>query len=249
MSDHEQLDERNFIHEILDDEERSTHAKYRRLVVGEQSLGAWLRYELTTSLLGWIPGPAGLWLRKTFYPGLLRRCGKNVIFGRNVTLRCAHNVDLGDGVFIDDNVYLDGRGAGAELVKIGCNAIIGRNALLHAKLGPIHIGSHASIGANSMIVSQGGVFLGSWVSLAGGAKVSGGLFEMKPPGDCSRPPFVRYTKGPIRIGECSMIGSGATVLDGVSIGKRCVVGPNSLVAMDIPDDATTSVRPPLVIKN
>lgn len=43
-------------------------------------------------------------------------------------------------------------------------------------------------------------------------------------------------KAPIAIGEDTWIGAGVTILPGITIGKRCVIGACSLVTHDIPDD-------------
>ena len=39
--------------------------------------------------------------------------------------------------------------------------------------------------------------------------------------------------GPVRIGDCTHIGSQSVVLRGVSIGDHCVVGAHSLVNRDV----------------
>jgi len=49
--------------------------------------------------------------------------------------------------------------------------------------------------------------------------------------------------GKTRIGERSVIGAGVTVRAGVTIGKRVMVGCNSFVNRDIPDDSTVGGVP------
>ena len=54
--------------------------------------------------------------------------------------------------------------------------------------------------------------------------------------------------GAIRIGFGTMIGVGVSVLSGVSIGRYCVIGANSVVTHDIPDGMVAAGSPARVIK-
>lgn len=53
--------------------------------------------------------------------------------------------------------------------------------------------------------------------------------------------------GPIRIGDNTFIGSGSTILPGVSIGKNCVIGAMSVVTRPIPDDCVAVGAPAKVL--
>ena len=59
---------------------------------------------------------------------------------------------------------------------------------------------------------------------------------------------MRYTKGPITLGDNTILAYGAIVIDGVTIGKNCMVGPGCTVISDLPDDASISNRPGIVLK-
>ena len=52
-----------------------------------------------------------------------------------------------------------------------------------------------------------------------------------------------YRTGAVHIGEAAMIGAGAIVLPGVTIGERGRVAANSLVTEDVPDGATVAGVP------
>ncbi|MBP5395319.1 MAG: hypothetical protein J6Y18_05410 [Candidatus Methanomethylophilaceae archaeon] len=43
---------------------------------------------------------------------------------------------------------------------------------------------------------------------------------------------------PIKIGEDCWIGANVTILPGVTIGDRCIIGAGSVVTKDVPDDST-----------
>lgn len=53
---------------------------------------------------------------------------------------------------------------------------------------------------------------------------------------------------PVEIGEGCWIGEKVTILPGVTIGKRCVIGANSVVTHDIPDYSIAVGSPAVVIK-
>ncbi len=57
------------------------------------------------------------------------------------------------------------------------------------------------------------------------------------------------TGAPIHIGEGSLIGYGAVILPGVTIGKYCFIGAGSVIAKDIPDHTVVSNHSNLVMKS
>ncbi len=242
------LHEDSFIRQKLFATNMSALTRYRVLVIGNRSLLFLIWYELVTVLFGSIPGAVGLYLRKIFYRTLFKEIGKGVVFGRNVTIRCPSHIVLGNQVVIDDGCFLDGRGAEKGKLVIGDNVILNRNCTVQSKVGPLHIGANCLIGAGTTIVSQGGVCIGQWVGFAGGCKVSGGLFELKPSEDTSDPPWTRHTKGPVRIDGRCVFAYGAIVLDGVHIGQRCMIGPGTVVMQDLPDGSIASTRPGVILR-
>ena len=109
----QKLDEQDYIRSKLFGSNVSVIRRYADLVVGpEASWWQLLRYEMITMLFGGLPGALGLALRKLFYPRLFRRCGRGVVFGRDLVIRNGHRIALGDNVIIDDACVIDGRGAG-----------------------------------------------------------------------------------------------------------------------------------------
>ncbi len=140
-TDLQQLDEQDYLRSKLFTSNASMARRYADLVVGPgASLWRLAGYELVTMLLGRASGALGLALRRIFYPSLFRRCGRGVVFGRDLVIRNAHLISLGDHVIIDDGCILDGRGAGPAGVEIGDRTILGRGVSVQAKIGPIRIG-------------------------------------------------------------------------------------------------------------
>ena len=113
------------IQKELFDAKKSKLAKYKELVLGENSTAFLIKYELITTLVSWLPGALGLVLRSKLYPHLLGRVGRNVTFGANVVLRHPRKIRIGDNVVIDDNVVLDAKGEENQGITIG-NGEIGR---------------------------------------------------------------------------------------------------------------------------
>lgn len=240
------LDEGQFIRDRLGDAKRSAWRRYSLLVLGRESLSALLVFELKMLLFGGVPGALGLALRKRFFRSLFGSCGRNAIFGRNLTIRNARNIHLGDNVTIDDNTLLDGRGARERGVVIGDNVIIGANVTINSKVGDIVIGNNCNIGSTSTITAQGGVEIGDWCQIAGGCKISGGRFQLEPDMPEGRP-FSRFTMGPIRIGHTSFLGGSVNVTDGCEIGECCVVGTGAVVMSDIPPYSVYMPRPGMIM--
>lgn len=54
---------------------------------------------------------------------------------------------------------------------------------------------------------------------------------------------------PVRIGDGSFIGIGAVILPGVTIGRHCMIGANSVVSRDVPDFSVAVGVPARVIKH
>jgi acetyltransferase-like isoleucine patch superfamily enzyme len=239
------LDEDSYIRSQLFSGERSIVRRYAELVVGpEASYGRLLQYELITMLCGRVSGALGLALRKLLYPRLFRRCGKGVVFGRDLVVRNAHLIDIGDHAVLDDGCVIDGRGAGPEGVTIGNRVILGRGVSIQAKIGPIAIGDDSDIGMGTVIHAQGGVAIGRAVVMGGGCKLSGGVFQTErgeadgaadeAAGGMAARGQTRWTKGPIRIGDRCLIGFGCLFLDGVELGEGVVLGAGSVVVRSLP---------------
>lgn len=57
-------------------------------------------------------------------------------------------------------------------------------------------------------------------------------------------PTQNLESAPIRIGEGTNIGMGACILPGVSIGKHCSIGANTVISKDVPDYTIVSAVHP-----
>ena len=68
-----EIEKGTIFREKLADAQASPLRTYMDLTVGQVGFARFLLYEFLTSLLGPMPGGAGFFLRKKFYPALLKR--------------------------------------------------------------------------------------------------------------------------------------------------------------------------------
>lgn len=242
-----ELDKQQLIRQRLFATQQSSAARYRSLVTGRPGLWSWLRYELTTTLCGGLPGALGLAVRRVACRGLFRRCGRGLVLGRGVTLRHADKISLGRNVVIDDFCVLDGRGAGDEGLVIEDEVILNRGTIVQSKFGPVRIGTGTNIGANSHVCAMGGVDIGAGVLITGGCILSGGQYHTEKL-DVPIMQQGAYTTGPISIGDGSWLGMRVLVLDGVRVGRGCAIGAGAVVNQDLPDHAVAAGVPARVVR-
>lgn len=110
---------------------------------------------------------------------------------------------FGEGANIYESSYVYGD------VRVGPGAWIGPFTMLDALRAPIEIGAHCSISA--------GVHIYTHDAVRRALRGNQGDFEV----------------APVRIGDCTYVGSQSVILHGVTIGDHCVVGANSLVKADV----------------
>lgn len=220
--------------------------KYQDLVVGSRSLGRLLLHEAVILLSSWVPGALGLALRKLLYPLLLGSVGRGVVFGQGVVLRHAHKVRLGDGVTVDDLVVLDAKGTSNRGIDVGRGVFLGRGTILSCKDGDIAIGDHGNFGFHCEVFSGSSVTVGRHGLFAAQSYLVGGGHEFEREGLAviDQP---RSSRG-IVLGDNVWLGTGAKVLDGVTIGSDVVVGANAVVTTDLPDGAIAAGVPARVLR-
>lgn len=239
--------------EILDIQQQlvksdvSPMRKYLALVIGRGSWLSLLKYEVIILVSSSVPGALGLALRKVLYPRLLKKCGRNVVFGANVVLRHPKKIVIGDNVVVDDNCLLDAKGESNAGIAIGSGVFIGRNTILHCKNGDIIIGDDVNIGFNCDIASSNRVEIGRKVLIAAYSYIVGGGHDFSR-SDSSVMDQKRTAKG-ISIGAEAWIGAGVIVQDGCSVGEGTIVGAGAVVNADLPDKVIAVGLPARVLRN
>jgi len=234
---------------LMGDASRSPLRKYRELNYGPLSAGKALYAELVFCLFGPLSGAAGLFCRKLFYRPLFGRISRNVIFGRNVTIRHPSKIRLGAGTVIDDGAVLDAKGEGNEGLMIGSGVYIGRNTIVYCKGGSITLGDRVNLAANCQVFSSNALSIGAGTVVGAFSYfLSGGEYECR-----SDVPFAfqsgMETQGPLAIGANCWIGARVTVLDAACVGDHCVIGAGAVVTKPIPADSLAVGVPARVIRS
>jgi acetyltransferase-like isoleucine patch superfamily enzyme len=235
------------IQQELFDEKRSKADKYRDLVIGRPGWGPLLAHELVTLVSGWVPGALGLFLRAKLYPRILRRVGRNVVFGVNVTLRHPHKIQIGDNVVIDDQCCLDAKGTDNQGITIGDGVFIGRNTILSCKNGDIVVDDRANLGFNCEIFSASRVRVGKSVLMAAYTYLVGGdhLYDRV---DIPVLEQGRTARG-IEVDDNVWLGAHVVVTDGSRVGRDAIVGAGAVVVGEIPEFAIATGLPAKVVRD
>ena len=225
--------------------DESPARRYRRLFVGRDSWGAFLRYELLTSGLGQLPGAVGYALRKRFYPSLFARMGRGTVIGRSVVLRAPGSISLGDHVMVDDYAVLDAKGVTSR-IQLGDQILVGRNTILSCSDAQIVMGSFISIGPFCHFASKNFIHIGSNVAIGAGTQVLAGGHAHDDPNT----PIIRQArihKG-ITIGDDVWIGTGVMIIDGVTIGRGCILSAGAVITKDVPEYSVVMGNPARVVQ-
>lgn len=247
ISDERQRLEKTPLAEKLGQSDVSLLRRYQEKTLGHSQLLPFLHYELANLLFGDVSGSVGYALRKIAYKGLFKQVAGGFILGKGIVIRHPNRISLGRRVAIDDYVLLDASGAGEAGIGIGDDVIISRNCVVQGKTGPVSIGHKTDLGCNVIISSGGGVVIGNSVLIAGNCYIGGGRYIA----DRLDIPMMEqgvYTKGPVVIEDDVWLGAGAVVLDGVRVGKGCIVGAGAVVTKDLPDYAIAVGVPAKIIK-
>ena len=130
---------------------------------------------------------------------------------------------LGKGVYIARGAVVVGD------VRLGAHASVWYNAVLRGDINRIVVGHHSNIQDNAVLhlADDYPCVLGNWVTVGHGAIVHA-----------------------CRIGDETLVGMGAVVLDGAVVGRQCLIGAKALVTqgMRIPAGSLVLGAPAKVVR-
>lgn len=164
-----------------------------------------------------------------------------------------------DGIKLDENSFFDGPPMqinGPQYIKIGKSSSIGRNTWLGAfdkylnqEFNPsiiignnVRIGNYACITAIDKVEIEDGCLFSEYIY------ISDHTHGIDPTSDLSPKDQGLYSKGPVKIGENTFLGYRVCILPGVTLGKNCVVGANSVVTKSFPEYTMLAGAPAKPIK-
>jgi len=128
---------------------------------------------------------------------------------------------------------------------LGDDVIIHHNVLFN-RGGNISVGDGALLNRYVMLDDRAEIDIGPYVMVAAGVTIE---THTHPFEDFSRPIATAGRSAiPVTIDENSVLGYNTVVMAGVSIGRRCIVGANSVVTKDVPDHHVVGGVPAKVIK-
>ena len=232
----------------LTDQKQSALKKYQMMVIGQSGIFKLIKYECIMLLCNSCPGALGFLLRKFLYPRLFACVGRGTVFGRNMTIRHPHKIQIGDRCIFDDMVVLDAKGDDNRGISIGNDVVIARNTVVSCKGGDIEIGDNSNISLNCMIHSEKLVKIGPknlWAAYC--YIIGGGNHDFE---DVDLPIIQQgsHVTG-IEMEEDIWLGAGVKILDGCHVGSGVIVGAGSLVNKDIPEFKIAAGSPARVIRD
>ena len=147
-----------------------------------------------------------------------------------------NNVSIGDGVKISDFVNLYG-------CEIGDNSSIGPFVEIQKN---VVIGNGCKIQSHSFICE--GVTLGDGVFIGHSVSFTNDLFPRAVNADGKRLEEGEWTLVETHVKNGASIGTGATILGGITIGEHALVGAGAVVVKDVPDYAIVAGNPARIIR-
>jgi acetyltransferase-like isoleucine patch superfamily enzyme len=147
-------------------------------------------------------------MRRCVWRAAARRCGDGLQVGSGVGFKHLETFEIGDSVFIGAQAYIQGRFDGTTV-----------------------IGSHVWIGPQAYLDARD-LVIEDYVGWGPGAKVLGSAHTGVP----VDVPIVHTDLEirPVRIAEWADIGTNATILPGVTVGRGAIVGAGAVVTHDVP---------------
>jgi acetyltransferase-like isoleucine patch superfamily enzyme len=146
-------------------------------------------------------------MRRAIWRALARRFGHGVRIGRGAIASHPETFEIGDGVFIGEQAFIQGRTGGRCV-----------------------IGNHAWIGPQSYLDARD-LEIEEYVGWGPGARALGSQHTGRP----ADVPIIQTDLEirPTRIGAWADIGVNAVILPGVIVGKGAIVGAGAVVTRDV----------------
>lgn len=174
--------------------------------------------DIPFSVLKYWPGAIGMQLRQFFYRWKFASLGKNALIGHGTEISQPQNIYATDYVFIDHHVTLD---AMAGRIEIGRRIHIAPYALICGVGGGVYLGDYVGVGAFARIYSHSEAPID-------GKRMSGPMIPESMKG---------MITAPVRIEKDGLVGTGAVILPGVTVGEGAIIAANSVVL------SGTQIRP------
>ena len=162
-------------------------------------------------------------MRRAVWRALAKRFGHGIRIGRGALAKHPETFEIGDGVFIGEQSFIQGRFDGRCV-----------------------IGAHTWIGPQSYLDARD-LEIGDRVGWGPGAKVLGSEHTGEP----TDLPIIETDLAirPVRIGAWADIGVNAVILPGVTIGQGAIVGAGAVVTGDVEPFSVVAGVPARLIRH
>ncbi len=174
------------------------------------------------AVAGYLEGEKGFRRRRVLLRALCKSFGHGVRVGMGVLVLHPHTFEIGDGVFIGNQAFLQGRHDGRCV-----------------------IGAHTWLGPQSYLDCRD-LTLGEYVGWGPGAKVLGSEHTGEP----KDVPIIQtdLVIKPVRVERWADIGVNAVLLPGVTVGEGAIVGAGAVVTKDVPAYAVVAGVPATILR-
>jgi acetyltransferase-like isoleucine patch superfamily enzyme len=161
-------------------------------------------------------------MRRAVLRALCKSFGHGVTVGANFGFKHAETFEIGDGVFLGAQSYLQGRFDG--------RCVIGDFSWL---------GPQSYFDARDLVI-------GEYVGWGPGAKILGSEHTGRP----LNIPILKTDLiiAPVRINDWADVGTNAVVLPGVTVGRGAIIGAGAVVTEDVPAMAIAAGVPAKIIR-
>lgn len=174
-------------------------------------------------------------LRGMIWSLLRFRRWNGLLLGPRIQWVMAGRIRMGRGVSLGGHSYLDGSARSG--IVLGARVTIREQAWIQGRSGLNHpaeglwIGDHTYIGPRAVIGIGGPIRIGKGVQAGAGLTITAEAHVADDGGS-----FVsgQTDRRGVVIGDACWFGNNVSILDGVEIGPRCVIGAGSLVTRSLP---------------
>ena len=154
-------------------------------------------------------------------------------------------VEIGDNVIFRRNVEV--RAHNQSVLSIGSNCRIDRGVrLLAANNAKLVLENGVRVGLYTVFNGGDSISIGEKTLISGFVYLQTSMHNYKGEGTIQAQ---GYAHAPISLGEDNWIGTHAVIFPGVSLGRKCIVGSNSVVNKSFEENSVLAGSPAILLKN